>query len=197
MTTLFHLHFNTPDVEGAAERLAQIGINLRQRFGSIHGEGVSLSPGEEIPEEFRFKLQVHQRGYVNITLASGQRHRFDHLGLIVEDFESILDRAESSGWSVRQNERRTFIMTPWGFRVEVHPLDGDAAAELGDFKEAHIEDAILCLSDGDAVRQEFDDVFGDIPQLQIERGEGTRMDSFKINTERTTTVVDTQDFLDS
>lgn len=197
MTTLFHLHFNTPDVEGAAERLAQEGVSLRRRFGSTRGEGVSLGPGEEIPEEFRFKLQVHQRGYVNITLAPGQRQRFDHLGLIVEDFESVLERAESLGWSVRRTERRTFIMTPWGFRVEVHPVDGDAAAELGDFEEAHIEEATLRLSDVDAVRQGFDDVFGDIPQLLIERGEGPRIDSFQIGTEGTTKEIDMRDLLGS
>lgn len=35
--TLFHLHFNTPDVAGAADRLGRAGVPLQRRFGSLRG----------------------------------------------------------------------------------------------------------------------------------------------------------------
>lgn len=194
--TLFHLHFNTPDVPGAADRLERVGVGLDRRFGSVRGEGVSLQPGEDPPDAFRFKLQVHQRGAVNVTLAPGRRPHFDHVGLIVDDFEAVLDRAAARGWSVRRNERRTFAMTPWGFRVEVHPVDGAVVADLGEYSEMHLEETVLLLSEPDAGRAGFAHVFGEIPELRIRAGDGPWIDSFTIATPRTATDVDVQSLLD-
>lgn len=193
--TVFHLHLNTPHVEEAAERLARMGVGLKRRFGSVRGEGRSLAPGAEAPEGFRFKLQVHQRGRINVTLAPGRRPHFDHLGLVVEEAQTVLGRAESLGWSVRRNERRTFALTPWGFRVEVHPPGSDTVVNLGDLDECHFEAVLLRVADVDAVRSGLDDVFGEIPELEVRSGEEPWVESFEMATGRTTNEVDVRELL--
>lgn len=188
--SLFHLHFNTPDVAGAADRLDRAGVPLERRFGSVRGEGASLGPDEAAPEGFRLKLQVHQRGAVNVTLAPGRRPRFDHLGLSVENAEDVIDRAESRGWSVRSNDRRTFVMTPWGFRVELHRSTADVVTELGEPEEARLEDVTLWLSDATAARDAFDGTFDPIPELHIRSGDGPWVDSFDVVGRRATRSID-------
>ncbi|MFC6964584.1 hypothetical protein ACFQJ8_23780 [Halocatena marina] len=37
--SLFHLHFNTPNVSEAATRLCEARLTLQRRFGSVRGEG--------------------------------------------------------------------------------------------------------------------------------------------------------------
>ncbi|MFC7212516.1 VOC family protein [Saliphagus sp. GCM10025334] len=194
-STLFHLHFNTPSVDEAAARLERAGLPLDQRFGSVCGEGVSLEPDDETPDGFRFKLQVHQRGGANVTLAPGRRPHFDHLGLIVDDFEGALDRAESRGWSVRRNERRTFVMTPWGFRVEAHPSDGEGVVGLGDVSDCRLEETVLYLPEADAARAAFVDVFGEVPALRIEPGESAWVETFVLATSRTSKKVAADELL--
>ncbi|WP_224333351.1 hypothetical protein [Haloprofundus halobius] len=178
--SLFHLHFNTPNVDDAAERLGQLGVSLHRRFGSVGGESVSLTPEKPAPDRFRPKLQVHRHGAVDITLAPGRRPHFDHLGLFVRSTEDVCERAESRGWSVRPNERRTFVMTPWGFRVEIHDSSSDIVAALGSASEARLENVIVCLSDADAVSSAFGDVFGAVSDLRFESGEGPWVDSFGV-----------------
>lgn len=188
--SLFHLHFNTPDVTGAADRLDRAGVPLQRRFGSVRGDGVSLTPDEDASEDFRLKLQVHQRGTVNITLAPGQHPHFDHLGLSVESTEDILNRAESQGWSIRSNERRTFVMTPWKFRVEIHPSTADVVAGLGEPDEAHLEDVFLQLPDANAASKALDEIFHPIPELRIESGESPWVNSFDIASQQEAKSID-------
>ena len=157
--SLFPLHFNTSNVIEAAIRLSEAGIPLQRRFGSVRGEGTSLTSEEDTPTDFRLKLQVHQHGAVNITLSPGQRPHFDHLGLAVSDLEDTMDRVKDHGWSIRSNERRTFVMTPWQFRVELHPETGDVVRELGDSSEAHLEDVFLQVPDAHAAREAFNEIF--------------------------------------
>ncbi|WP_312907657.1 hypothetical protein [Natronosalvus caseinilyticus] len=184
-STLFHLHFNTPSVDEAANHLERAGLPLDQRFGSVRGESVSLEPTDETPEGFRFKLQIHQRGGANVTLAPGRRPHFEHLGLIVPDFEAALERAESRGWSVRRNERRTFVMAPWEFRVEAHPPDGEGVVGLGDVSDCRLEETVLRVPEADVARAALADVFGEVPALRIEPGERAWVETFVLATSRT------------
>lgn len=193
--TLFHLHFNTPDIVGAADRLARAGVRLQRRFGSVRGDSIALAPDDRTPDNFRLKLQVHQYGAVNITLAPGQQPRFDHVGLHVADIEDICSRAESHGWSVRSNERRTFVMTPWGFRVEIHPATADVVAELGEPTVAHLENVALVLSGATTARESLEEVFGPLSELQIERGEGPWINSFTVAQEQSASTVAVQTLL--
>ena len=175
---LFHLHFNTPNVDTAAERLDSIGVPLRRQFGSVRGEGAALEPGESAPDGFRFKLQVHQRGAVNVTVAPGQRPRFDHFGLVVDDISTVFERSRAREWSVRENPRRSFVMTPWGFRVEVNDRDGEVAGELGDERDAAIESFTLHVPEG--APSAVTDVFGDVPALDLREDSGVRAEAFTL-----------------
>lgn len=193
--TLFHLHFNTPNVAGAADRLAGAGVQLQRRFGSVRGDSTALEPSDRKPDGFRLKLQVHQYGAVNITLAPGQQPRFDHFGLQVAKIEDTLDRAESRGWSVRSNERRTFVMTPWDFRVEIHPVTADVVTELGQPAVARLGNVALRLPDASSARKALTEVFGTIPELRVESGEGPWIDSFTIAEPQTASTIAVQTLL--
>ena len=172
-TRLFHLHYNVPNVPRAEHALADFGIPLQQRFGRIGGKPIALDPDESEPDGFRLRLQTRQRGYANLTLAPGRELRFDHLGLCSGDFEAIVDRAEERNWSVRNAEghRRPFVMTPWGFRVELH-RDGSAVeSSLGDWDEAHLSNVVLRVENPTEVRDELSAVFGDVPGLDVRAAE--------------------------
>ena len=194
---LFHLHFNTPNVSEAADRLSEAGVPLQRRFGSVRGEGTSLTPEEEPPDDFRLKLQVHEYGAVNITLAPGQRPHFDHLGLAVSDLEGTMDRVKEHGWSVRSNERRTFVMTPWQFRVELHPETGDVVRELGDSGEAHLEDVSLQVPDANGAREAFNEIFHPLSELNIGDSENPGVESFSIAAQQGNQQIDVANLLEN
>lgn len=170
-TRLFHLHYNAPDVAHAERALADRGVPLQRRFGRVRGEAVALDPGETEPEDFRLRLQTHQRGYANLTLAPGRALRFDHLGLCTREFDAIVGRAGERGWSVRDPDgRRPFVMTPWGFRVELHRDGSEVESSLGDWDEAHLSEVELRVPNPDEVRDGLGEVFGDVPGLGVESG---------------------------
>ena len=172
-TRLFHLHFNTPDVPALESWFESVGVPLRRRFGVVRGESVALAPDEDAPDDWRVRLQSHRVGGVDVTLAPGQRHRFDHLGLVTPGFDDVVARAEERGWSVRDpNGRRPFVMTPWGFRVELHSEESDVAGSLGSRDVARFERVELLVPDdeAEAVRDGLDEVFGEVSALAVTEG---------------------------
>lgn len=172
---LFHLHFNTPDVDAVETALSDAGFPLHRRFGRIDDDFVALTPDDPIPSGWRFHLETLQRGYVNVTLGRGTRFRFDHLGLYTRGFDAAIDRAEHTGWPVRDPEgRRPFVMTPWRFRIEIHPEGDDVERELGDWSTAHLEEVTLVVSDGGGVRRGLETVIGSVPGLMIRSGDVDR-----------------------
>ena len=177
-TRPFHLHFNTPNVSAAERRLESTGLPLRRRFGRVDGEFAALEPDDAVPEAFGLRLQTHQRGYVNLTVAPGRRAHFDHLGLCTSEFDAVVGRveeAEDAGWSIRDPEgRRPFVMTPWGFRVELHRDGSDVESDLGAWSDAHLAEIRLAVPEPDAVREGLEAVFGAVPGLAVERGERER-----------------------
>ncbi|WP_423744940.1 hypothetical protein V5735_02620 (plasmid) [Haladaptatus sp. SPP-AMP-3] len=184
-TRLFHLHFNTPDVSHAETELDAHGLPPYQRFGQVGGEFHALDASDPVPDGFRLRLQNAQRGYVNVTIAPGRRAHFDHLGLCTSDFDAICDRADEAGWSVRDRDgRRTFVMTPWGFRVELHRDGSDVEADLGSWDDARFERVELAVSDPD-VEDEFRVVFGEIPGLVFRQDtdddEGVHVPRFELD----------------
>ena len=152
-TRLFHLHYNAPDVARLEAELTAAGLSLHRRFGWVDDEFRSLEPDEPVPDGWRLHLQTMQAGYANVTLGQGTRFGFDHLGLYTGAFDAIVERARAAGWSVREPDgRRPFVMTPWGFRVELHPDGDDVEATLGSWTDGRIDAVHLAVPDESAVR---------------------------------------------
>ncbi|UTE71841.1 hypothetical protein M1I95_16450 [Rossellomorea marisflavi] len=121
----FHYHWWTDKVEEMEAWYRGIGFETRQRIGRANGEMREFNPPLEW-DEFRqenvqFRIIEMMQGQVNITFGQGKRDRFDHIGFLVNDLEhdKVLKNAALLGWRVDEGERRTFISTPWRFRVEL------------------------------------------------------------------------------
>ncbi|HAB34607.1 MAG TPA: hypothetical protein DCE40_11045, partial [Exiguobacterium sp.] len=65
-----------------------------------------------------------------LTIGFGKIVRFDHIGFLMQpgDLQMILDRAETLSFTVQPNERRTFLQTPYGLRIELQ-IHEDAIAD--------------------------------------------------------------------
>ncbi|WP_410765152.1 VOC family protein [Haloferax sp. DFSO60] len=167
--SVFHLHYQTPDIEHATATLADHGITPNAKFGSADGESVSLSPDETPPDEFKLRLQTNRGGSADVTLAPGPRVKFDHFGVVVEDVAAVVERAEAHEWPVVQNERRTFLTTPWRFRIELQAADSDVVAELGDRSDCELSEVLLAVpvEARDTVDREIRAVVGDVSNLRV------------------------------
>ncbi|MBV6685048.1 hypothetical protein KV679_15155 [Bacillus sp. JRC01] len=121
----FHYHWWTYKVEEMEAWYRGIGFETRQRIGRANGEMREFNPPLEWEdfrqEEVQFRIIEMVQGQVNITFGQGKRDRFDHIGFLVDDREhnEVLKNAALLGWRVDEGERRTFISTPWRFRVEL------------------------------------------------------------------------------
>lgn len=167
-TRLFHLHYHVPDIDYAERVLSEQGLPLHTKLGLVDGEMVTFQPDEKIPEEVRFRLQDSQRGYANVTLTAGKRVQFEHIGIITTKFDSILNRAEEAGWYIHGLDKlRTFLTTPWGFRIEIHPEGNQVEESLGSWEDARFAEIVLTVSDAEAVRKGINSVIGSIPGLTI------------------------------
>ena len=168
---IFHLHYHVPDISYAEDALAAYGLPLHARFGWVDEEIIALRPEDDTPDDFQFRLQDSQRGYANVTLTSGKKVQFDHLGIISDDFEGITERADTAGWGVQGiDEPRTFLFTPWGFRVEIHPEGNRVEESLGPWEVCRFKEVILTAPDREPVEDGFDTVIGPLPQLSLQSG---------------------------
>ncbi|AFK18759.1 glyoxalase/bleomycin resistance/dioxygenase family protein [Haloferax mediterranei ATCC 33500] len=168
-STLFHLHYHVPDVEYAATVLSSFGITPAARFGSVDGESVALEPDENAPRDFRLRLQTNRGGTADVTLTPAPRLAFDHFGVIVDDIAAVVERAEARDWSVTENERRTFLVTPWGFRIELQSPDSDLVSELGDATDCHFREVSLVVpvEARDQIDRAIRTVVGDVSNLRV------------------------------
>ncbi|MFD2617836.1 hypothetical protein [Terrilactibacillus laevilacticus] len=122
---LFHYHFWTPFVEETEEFYKANGVYVYQRIGKYQGDFQTFNPPQDW-EEFRnkkiiFRIIEMKKGAINITFGYGKKIMFDHIGFFVsdEDNQKILNKARKMNLNVQVNERRTFIGTPFGFRIEL------------------------------------------------------------------------------
>lgn len=162
---------------GLESALSSVGLPVHQRFGRVDGEFTALLPDEPIPEGWKLHVETLQRGYANVTLGPGSHFRFDHFGIYTtpSEFHDVLDRAEAAGWGVSDRERRrTFVITPWRFRIEIHPTGNEVEAGLGSWSDAHIEQLVLVVPDATVVRSELERTIGSVPGLVIESGDVER-----------------------
>lgn len=122
---LFHYHYWTPHVEETERFYRNHGFDVSQRIGNMNGEFQSFNPPMEW-DDFRhknitFRIVEMVKGNVNITIGHGNNIKFDHLGFLVSTDEQkvICENARKLDWNVQENERRTFIDTPYGFKIEL------------------------------------------------------------------------------
>ncbi|MTH54876.1 hypothetical protein GKZ89_15850 [Bacillus mangrovi] len=122
---LFHYHYWTPHVEETEKFYRENGFRISQRVGRYQGEFQEFNPPLEW-NDFReknilFRIIEARRGAVNITFGFGKKVMFDHIGYLVtpENHDRICKNARNMGWDVQVSERRTFIATPYSFRIEL------------------------------------------------------------------------------
>ncbi|SEK53584.1 VOC family protein [Haloferax larsenii] len=173
---VFHLHYHVPDVDAAAAALSSFGITPAARFGSVEGESVALAPEEDEPSGFRLRLQTNRGGTADVTLTPGPKLAFDHFGVVVEDVSAVVERATARDWSVTENERRTFLVTPWGFRIELQSPDSDLVSELGDPNDCHFSEVSLGVPTEvrDRIDRTIRAVVGDVSNLCVVPGEASK-----------------------
>lgn len=122
---LFHYHFWTPYVEETEKFYKENGFRISQRLGKYNGDFQMFNPPLTW-DDFReknvlFRIIEVRKGAVNITFGFGKKVLFDHIGFLVSEEEKskICENAEKMNWVVDRNERRTFIITPYNFRIEL------------------------------------------------------------------------------
>jgi hypothetical protein len=122
---LFHYHFWTPNVEETENFYVDNGFRISQRIGRYQGEFQEFNPPLKW-DDFReknilFRIIEARKGTINITFGYGKKIIFDHIGFFVSEKEQmkICENANKLNWKVDRGERRTFIATPYNFRIEL------------------------------------------------------------------------------
>jgi hypothetical protein len=122
---LFHYHFWTPHVEETERFYVNAGFRIYQRIGKYQGDFQNFDPPLEW-DHFRvrnilFRIIEARKRSINITFGYGKKVLFDHIGFLVTEKEQelICQNADHMNWTVERGERRTFISTPYSFRIEL------------------------------------------------------------------------------
>lgn len=122
---IFHYHFWTPHVEETEKFYQENGFRISQRLGKYKGDFQTFNPpltwDDFREKKILFRIIEARKGAVNITFGYGKRIMFDHIGFLVSEEEKgkISENAERMNWEVDRGERRTFITTPYHFRLEL------------------------------------------------------------------------------
>ncbi|MGM7702390.1 hypothetical protein ACSVDE_11750 [Pseudalkalibacillus sp. Hm43] len=122
---LFHYHWWTERPEEMEKFYERLGFETTLRVGRYNGEFQQFNPPLTW-EDFRdkgiqFRIIEMVKGQTNITFGQGKRDMFDHIGVLVSDteYKQIIDNATQLKWTVNEGERRTFVTTPWKFKIEL------------------------------------------------------------------------------
>lgn len=122
---LFHYHFWTPHVEETEKFYVDNGFHIFQRVGKYDGDFQTFNPpltwNDFREKKILFRIVEVRKGNINITFGYGKKIMFDHIGFLVTESEQnkICKNAESMNWEVNSGDRRTFINTPYKFRIEL------------------------------------------------------------------------------
>ena len=125
MLMLFHYHFWTPYLEETEKFYIENGFRISQRIGKYNGDFQTFNPpltwDDFRDKKILFRIIEARKGAVNITFGFGKKIMFDHIGFLVseEEQEAICENAAKMHWEVNKGERRTFIATPYNFRIEL------------------------------------------------------------------------------
>lgn len=122
---LFHYHWWTPELEDMEKFYEKLGFEVILRLGKLDGELKTCNPPLTW-ESFRdknilFRLIELRKGQTNITFGYGKRNVFDHIGFLINqtEYALICEQSKKLNWKLEKNEKRTFIVTPWKFRIEL------------------------------------------------------------------------------
>jgi hypothetical protein len=122
---LFHYHWWTDNPEKMETFYQQSGFETTVRVGRHNGEMHTFNPPLNWEDfrgkDIRFRIIEMVNGQTNLTFGHGKKDMFDHIGFLVTETEysEVLERAGELQWNVNEGERRTFISTPWKFRIEL------------------------------------------------------------------------------
>lgn len=122
---LFHYHFWTPYVEETEKFYEDNGFDISQRIGKYEGHFQTFNPpltwNDFRKKNILFRIIETRKGKVNITFGYGKNIMFDHIGFLVSkvEYNKICDNAKKMNWEVNVGERRTFITTPYEFKIEL------------------------------------------------------------------------------
>ncbi|BCB04006.1 hypothetical protein [Bacillus sp. KH172YL63] len=137
---LFHYHFWTPNVEETEKFYVDNGFRISQRIGKYRGEFQAFNPPltwDDFGEKnILFRIIEARLGAVNITFGFGKRIMFDHIGYLVSmaEHDNLCVNAKKLKWDVQIGERRTFITTSYGFKIELQ-VNTDVIDEENDCAE--------------------------------------------------------------
>ncbi|MCS0670192.1 hypothetical protein [Cytobacillus firmus] len=134
---LFHYHFWTPRVEETERFYVNNGFGIYQRIGKYQGDFQNFDP-PLVWDDFRgkdilFRIIEARKGSINVTFGYGKKIIFDHIGFLVNEKEQelIYQNAVNMNWTVDRGKRRTFITTPYSFRIELQ-TNKDTADSMTD-----------------------------------------------------------------
>ncbi|MEL3971077.1 hypothetical protein AAEO50_02200 [Rossellomorea oryzaecorticis] len=132
---LFHYHYWTHKVKEMEHFYQQLGFQTVLRVGRLDGEMQTFNPpltwDDFKGKEIAFRIIEMVKGQTNVTFGQGKRDRFDHIGVLVneDEYRRVVGRAAELDWAVNEGERRTFIATPWKFRIELQRRSDVVAEE--------------------------------------------------------------------
>jgi hypothetical protein len=167
---LFHYHLVTSELRDVEARyLGKLGFDLVARHGRIGDEHVSVEPGsswEKLDHDgFKVRLSELERGAVNVVVQPGHWRipRVDHIGVALdeEEFQAVLGRALQ--WSLRVQEhgnRRTFVATNAGYRIEIHPPRDWIEDLLSGQEELQVKELQLRADEPEAKAGALADILG-------------------------------------
>jgi hypothetical protein len=167
---LFHYHLVTSQLrEVEARYLGKLGFNLVARHGRIGDEHVAVEPGvswEKLDlDGFKLRLSELELGAVNVVVQPGHWRvpRVDHIGVALDEdeFQEVLGRATQ--WNLRVQEhgdRRTFIATNAGYRIEIHPPREWIDELLSEQEELHVAELQLRADEPEAKAGALADILG-------------------------------------
>ncbi len=144
---LFHYHWWTDQLEAMEKFYEQLGFETTLRVGRYNGEFQQFNPplswGDFRDKGIQFRIIEMIKGQTNITFGQGKRDIFDHIGVLVSESEynQIIDNATQLKWTVNEGERRTFVTTPWKFKIELQKRNEVVSEE----KHTLIENMTICL----------------------------------------------------
>ncbi|MDL4840332.1 hypothetical protein [Aquibacillus rhizosphaerae] len=149
---LFHYHFWTPYLEETEKFYIENGFRISLRMGKYEGEYQTFNPPLDWDnfreKDITFRIIEARKGAINITFGFGKKVIFDHIGFLVNpnEHDEICNKAREMSWKVSSNDRRTFIGTPYGFRIE---LQSNLDAIDGTTDIAKIEELELFVENGE------------------------------------------------